>query len=105
MPLTVIEALVAGAPVVSTPWQGARDMLGDGTYGVLSEDFSPAGFAAALAAVLADPAAARARAERGAAFARAEYDIRTTVRRHAELYRALSAGTRAASPRITSARS
>ncbi len=105
MPLTVIEAMVAGAPVVSTPWAGADDMLGGGTYGLLARDFSPGGFAAALGALFADPAAARARAERAAAHARAEYDIRTTVRRHAELYRALSAGTRAARPRMTSARS
>ncbi|MEA2665822.1 MAG: hypothetical protein QOI11_2766, partial [Candidatus Eremiobacteraeota bacterium] len=105
MPLTVIEALVAGAPVVSTPWAGARDMLGEGAYGLVAEDFGPAAFAAALGALFADPAAARARAERAMAFARAEYDIRTTVRRHAELYRALSAGTRAARPRMTSARS
>ncbi len=105
MPLTVIEALLAGAPVVSTPWAGASDMLGGGAYGLVADDFSPAAFAAALGARFADEAAARERAERGAVFARAEYDIRTTVRRHAELYRALSAGTRAAKPRITSARS
>jgi glycosyltransferase involved in cell wall biosynthesis len=105
MPLTVIEAMAAGAPVVSAPWAGADDMLGGGAYGLVAPDFSPAGFAAGLSALFADPAAARARAERAQAHARAEYDIRTTVRRHAELYRALSAGTRAASPRMTSARS
>lgn len=105
MPLSVIEAMAAGAPVVSTPWAGADEMLGGGAYGLVAADFSPAGFAAALGTLFADPAAARARAERAAAHARAEYDIRTTVRRHAELYRALSAGTRAAKPRMTSARS
>ena len=105
MPLTVIEAMVAGAPLVSTPWAGAREMLGAGEYGLVAADFTPAALAAALDARFADPAAAAARAARAADFARSEYDIRTTVRRHAELYRALSAGTRAAKPRITSARS
>ncbi len=105
MPLAVIEAMIAGVPLVSTPWSGARDMLGAGAYGLVAADFTPAAFAAALRARFADPAAARARAERAAAFARTEYDIRTTVRRHAELYRALSAGRRAAKPRIAAARS
>jgi glycosyltransferase involved in cell wall biosynthesis len=105
MPLAVIEAMLAGTPVVSTPWTGAADMLGQGSYGVLAADFTPAAFARALRTVLDDQAATRRRIEHAAAFARAEYDIRTTVRRHADLYRSLSAETRAARPRITSARS
>lgn len=105
MPLTVIEAMITGSPLVSTPWSGAHEMLGDGAYGILTDDYTPAALAAAVRAVLEDPVSASRRVERAGAHARVEYDIATAARRHAELYRALSDGTRAASPRITSMRS
>jgi L-malate glycosyltransferase len=105
MPLTVIEAMNAGSPLVSTPWKGADEMLGSGRYGLLSADYSPEALAAAVCAVFDDRAASSIRIEAGRAHARAEYDIATMARRHAELYRALSAGTRAASARMTAVRS
>jgi glycosyltransferase involved in cell wall biosynthesis len=105
MPLAVIEAMVAGAPLVSVPWHGAREMLGEGAFGTLAADYTPAALAAAVQAVLDDPAGARERADRARAFAREEYDIATTARRHAALYRELSARSRSANPLITAARS
>jgi glycosyltransferase involved in cell wall biosynthesis len=105
MPLAVIEAMVAGAPLVSTPWHGAREMLGNGAFGVVAPDYTPAALANAVRAVLDDPAAAHDRAARARAFAGQEYDIATTARRHAALYRDLSARTRSASRVITAARS
>jgi glycosyltransferase involved in cell wall biosynthesis len=105
MPLAVIEAMVAGAPLVSVPWHGAREMLGEGAFGTLAADYTPAALAVAVRAVLDDPAVARERAKRAAAFAREEYAIGTTARRHAALYRELSARSRSASRLITAARS
>ncbi len=65
----MLEAMMAGVPVVSTDVSGAREALGDGA-GVVVER-SEAALAEALAALLADPdrrarlgAAGRARAER-----------------------------------------
>ena len=105
MPLAVIEAMVASAPLVSTPWRGAREMLGDGAFGVVAPDYTPRALANAVQSVLDDPGAARDRAARARAFATQEFDIATTARRHAALYRELSARTRSASRVITAARS
>jgi glycosyltransferase involved in cell wall biosynthesis len=105
MPLAIIEALIAGIPVVSTPWRGAAEMLGGGAYGVVAPDFTPTGFAAALGAVLDDPAGAARRAASAAVFARAEYDIDTAARRHLALYREVIAGSRSANRAMTAPRS
>jgi glycosyltransferase involved in cell wall biosynthesis len=105
MPLAAIEAMAAGAPLVSVPWHGAREMLGDGAFGTLIADYSAPALAAAIAAVLADPAAARTRAAAAQTFARDEYTIETTARRYAELYRTLSDDKRSARAAITAARS
>ena len=105
MPLAAIEAMLAETPVVSTPWRGAGEMLGNGTFGVVAADFSPAAMAAAIRSVLDDPDAARERAARAAAFARIEYDVATTARRHLALYRDVIARKRSASPAMTAPRS
>ena len=105
MPLVVIEAMVAGVPIVSAPWRGAREMLGEGAFGTLADDYTPPALARAVLSVLADPAGAAERAARAQAFAREEFDIATTARRYAALYRKLSARTRSASRLITTARS
>jgi glycosyltransferase involved in cell wall biosynthesis len=105
MPLAVIEAMVAGAPLVSTPWNGAAEMLGHGAYGRIAAGYAPSDVAAAVRDVLDDPGAAGERAARARDFARREYDIATTAQRHAELYRELSSPSRSASRVITAARS
>ena len=105
MPLAAIEAMLAGAPVVSTPWLGAAEMLGAGAYGVLSPDFSAPALAAAIRRVLERGDDTEARLARAAAFARSEYDIAVTARRHAELYRSVIGRKRSANPAITAPRS
>ncbi|HZO92213.1 MAG TPA: glycosyltransferase family 4 protein [Candidatus Baltobacteraceae bacterium] len=105
MPLAVIEAMAAQAPLASTPWHGAREMLGGGAYGIVADGYAPPQLAAAVRAVLDDPAGARERAARASAFCRGEYDITVTARRHAALYRELIAEMRAANALISAARS
>ncbi|MEO6988197.1 MAG: glycosyltransferase family 4 protein [Aquihabitans sp.] len=69
--LKLIEYLTAGVPVVSTPF-GARGVeVVDGEHLLLAP---PERFADAIATVLADPEAARRRAEAGRDVARAGYD-------------------------------
>jgi glycosyltransferase involved in cell wall biosynthesis len=51
--LTVAEAMACGRPVVAVASGGVPEVLGD--TGVLVPDGDPAGFAAALASLLADP--------------------------------------------------
>jgi phenylacetate-CoA ligase len=54
-PVSIIEALSAGLPVVSTPTGDIRDMLGDGDAGVLVPADDPAAMADALVALWRDP--------------------------------------------------
>jgi glycosyltransferase involved in cell wall biosynthesis len=50
MPLSLIEALCAGLPVICTPWPGARELLKDA--GSVADSFEPAAIACRLEAVL-----------------------------------------------------
>lgn len=51
MPITIIEALLSGVPVVSTPVCGAVDAV-DGKNGVLSDGFTTESYMAALSKVI-----------------------------------------------------
>ena len=64
MPLTLLEAMLAGVPIVSTPWLGARNMLADGRYGFLTPSFEPAHVAAQIERTLAHPRCVAEIAER-----------------------------------------
>jgi glycosyltransferase involved in cell wall biosynthesis len=63
-PLSVLEALAAGLPVVSTPTGAIGEMLGDGDTGILVPQRDPAAMAGAVAALLDDPARAIGMARR-----------------------------------------
>ena len=71
LPTVVIEAMAHGLPVVATDVNGLPEMVEDGVSGCVVPQRDPDAFAAATAALLADPArrdayavAARARADR-----------------------------------------
>jgi glycosyltransferase involved in cell wall biosynthesis len=85
MPLALGEAMLAGLPVVSTPWTGSRAFLEDGVTAFVSADASAGAFARALSR-LSDPVARAAVASRGEAFASERFDLATTVRGHVALY-------------------
>jgi len=63
-PISVLEALAAGLPVVSTPTGAIGEMLGDGDTGILVPERDPAAMAGAIAALLDDPARAIGMARR-----------------------------------------
>jgi glycosyltransferase involved in cell wall biosynthesis len=67
MPLVVLEAMDAGLPVVASRVSGIPEVVEDGGTGWLVPPEDPASLAAALATVLADPAAARRRGAAGRA--------------------------------------
>jgi glycosyltransferase involved in cell wall biosynthesis len=90
MPIALIEAMAAGVPIVTAPWAGAREMLDDGAAGWLSVDWRPESIAAALRVALRDREGALAKASRAREKARALYDIETSARDHARLYRSLA---------------
>jgi glycosyltransferase involved in cell wall biosynthesis len=88
MPLSLVEALCAGVPVVSTPWPGAAELLGPES---LSADFSPTALSSALERVL-DRGDARPERERGEA--RDRFSMARTAKAYKGLYEQLCASRR-----------
>ena len=89
MPLTLIEAMNAGVPILSTPWTGASDMLGNGRFGFLSQGWEPQALAQELVRALANRAARGALASRAREYATQAFDIRRMARAHRDLYERL----------------
>lgn len=82
LPTAIQEAMASGAVVISTRHAGIPEAISSGANGLLVDEGDGAGFAAALRAVLADPALA----DRLAAAARATALERLDIGRlHAEL--------------------
>jgi glycosyltransferase involved in cell wall biosynthesis len=86
-PLTLLEAMAAGTPVVTTPTGLVRDL--DPPAPLLIAEPSPAALAVAIEAVLADPAAAAARAARARALVAARFAWDGIAARTAALYQSL----------------
>jgi glycosyltransferase involved in cell wall biosynthesis len=84
-PLALFEAMASGKAIVSTAVDGCREVLEDGTTGLLVPPRDPDALAAALARVADDPEL-QARLSRMARDASRRYDIGECVRRMEELY-------------------
>jgi glycosyltransferase involved in cell wall biosynthesis len=92
MPLAPIEAMSQGVPVVTTPWEGAEEIVCDRHGGYVTSSFDRCELARALALLRDFPACSRALSERAAARARTTYDIGRTVQGHRDLYTSLAGG-------------
>jgi glycosyltransferase involved in cell wall biosynthesis len=93
-PLSVMEYMEAGLPVVATRVGGVPDIVVDGETGFLVPPRDPAAVAEALSRLLEEPELARAMGEAGRKRRRTEFDLAATVRRIEELYEELYAGKR-----------
>ena len=89
MPLAPIEAMSQGVPVVTTPWEGAHEIVRDRIGGYVTSAFDPGEIGIALALLRDLPACRRALSARAAELARSAYDIGRTAERHYELYASL----------------
>jgi glycosyltransferase involved in cell wall biosynthesis len=91
MPMVVLEAMVAGCPVVATRVGGVPCMLAGGECGHVVDVGDEAALAAAMIAVLSDAAEAAAMAARARARVGAEYAVEVVLARlrarYAELKR------------------
>jgi glycosyltransferase involved in cell wall biosynthesis len=90
-PLSVMEYMEAGLPVVATAVGGVPDIVLDGRTGLLIPPRDPAALAGAVGEVLRDPGRAREMGASGRRRRREEFDISRTVEAVQELYEELYA--------------
>lgn len=90
-PLSVLEAMAAGCPVVATAAGGVTELIQNGITGYLASPGDPLSLAECLLTALTDPREAKARAERAQQLVRLAYNAEAMVQRTAELYRAVLA--------------
>jgi glycosyltransferase involved in cell wall biosynthesis len=91
-PLTVLEAMAAGVPVVATAVGGVPELVVDGETGFLVQPGRPEPIAEALEAVLAEPDRGRAFGAAGRQRARAVFSGERMIRETAALYDEIAAG-------------
>jgi glycosyltransferase involved in cell wall biosynthesis len=86
VPLTLIEAMAAGLPVVSTDVGGTAEVVVEGETGYLAPAKDDAALATAILRLAGDPALRQRLGEAGKARARAAFDEPRMAERYAQLY-------------------
>ncbi|MGE5232633.1 MAG: glycosyltransferase family 4 protein [Acidobacteriota bacterium] len=94
-PLAILEAMAADLPVVATRVAGVPEAVEDGASGLLVEPEDDAGLAAALSALIRDPARRHALGERGRALLAERFAIGDVCRRYVELFERVATSRRA----------
>lgn len=89
MPVSIIEAMMMGIPVIATRIRGCRELVRDGQDGLLVEPGNAAELEGALRHLLAHPERARAMGQSGRVRACAGFDERAILRRQVRLVRRL----------------
>lgn len=97
LPLTVLEAMAAGKPVVATRAGGIPEIVIEGETGLLVEPRNADALAAALTRVVTDADWRQRAGVAGHARAAAHFDVRQMVAKTAEVYGQVLAGSRARS--------
>ena len=88
-PLSVMEAMAAGLPVVSTAGGGVPELVQEGATGRLVPSEDAGALAQAMQALVDDPARRQAMGAAARRHAVARFDIRHTVRGYEQLYESL----------------
>jgi glycosyltransferase involved in cell wall biosynthesis len=92
LPLTILEAMAAGCPIVATRVLGIAEVVRDGDTGVLVAPDDAAALAAALLRLRATPALAARLAEGGRAWVRRHGDVGVMTKEYERLYDEILAG-------------
>jgi glycosyltransferase involved in cell wall biosynthesis len=90
IPLTIIEAMAAGLPVVATRVGGVGEVVEDGVHGFLADPGDAAALAGHLLRLAADPALRAELGRRGRDRAFAIFAEDRMVDRYVDLYRAMT---------------
>jgi colanic acid/amylovoran biosynthesis glycosyltransferase len=85
IPVSLMEALASGLPVIATDLSGVGELVRPGETGWLVPPEAPEAIADAVAELVADPVAAVHRAQAGRALVLEEFDLETNVQRLAQL--------------------
>jgi glycosyltransferase involved in cell wall biosynthesis len=85
-PLSAMEYLAAGLPVVATDVGGLPDLVRQGENGLLVPRRDPVALAAAVGELLSDPARAAEMGERGRLLQREQFSLDAMIRRLEALY-------------------
>jgi glycosyltransferase involved in cell wall biosynthesis len=89
LPVTILEALAAGRPVVATAVGGVPSVIHDRRNGHLVPARSPQALARAIAEVLADPEQAEQMGRAAVATVAEEYGLEPMIRKFEDIYRRL----------------
>ena len=89
VPRALLEAALAGLPIVATRMPGCTDVVCDGESGFLVPPRSPGALADRILTMLRDPAAGRAMGGRAAALVRRDFGLELTAARYARIYTGL----------------
>lgn len=89
MPMSILEAMAAGVPVVASAVGGVPELVGDGETGLLVPAGDDEALADALRRLLEDPGLRRRFGEAGRARALGRFDVGAFRRAHIELYERL----------------
>lgn len=89
VPRALLEAAVAGCPIVTTKMPGCTDVIRDGWNGFLVPPRDPRRFAERILDLLGDRTAAAEMGARAAQLARTEFNLEITVARYAAVYETL----------------
>lgn len=86
VPLSVIEAMAAGKPVIATDVGGLRLLVRPSVNGLLVTPGDPEGLEAAMASLASDPGLRAALGERGRQIARDSFGVSAMMRRYEAIY-------------------
>jgi glycosyltransferase involved in cell wall biosynthesis len=93
VPRVLLEAALAGVPIVSTSMPGCCEVIRDGWSGFLVPSHTPDCLAARIIDLLRDRETARIMADRAEKLVREKFSLRMIVARHVALYSELLART------------
>jgi glycosyltransferase involved in cell wall biosynthesis len=92
-PMTVLEAMAAGVPVVAAQVGGLPDLIEEGKTGFFCHPLEAASMATAVEKVLVNPSAAAEVARQAKRCARERFHPEVIARRHLEIYREVLGGS------------